>query len=112
MQIVQLIHGAKWRRNICNLERSKKELNFNLKDEQCLAVKELMQGNDVLAVLPTGFGKSIIYQAFTSLKNTDTNRRALVLVISPLDSLIKDQLLKLKKPFMSPKPLPIYRRKN
>ena len=77
-------------------ERVKKELSFKLKNEQLLAVKELMQGNDVLAILPTGFGKSRIYQAFTSLKNTDTNQRALVLVITPLDSLLEDQLIELK----------------
>ena len=77
-------------------ERVEKELCFDLKDEQFLAVKELMQGNDVLAVFPTGFGKSRIYQAFTSLKNMDTNQSTLVLVISPLDSLIKDQLIDLK----------------
>ena len=32
-----------------------------LKGEQELAVEALMSGKDVLAVLPTGFGKSVIY---------------------------------------------------
>ena len=35
-----------------------------LKDEQRLAVEALKSGEDVLAVLPTGFGKSVIYQSF------------------------------------------------
>ena len=35
-----------------------------LKDEQKLAVEALMSGKDVLAVLPTSFGKSVIYQSF------------------------------------------------
>ena len=35
-----------------------------LKDEQKLAVEVLMPGKDVLAVLPTGFGKSVIYHSF------------------------------------------------
>ena len=35
-----------------------------LKDEQKLAVEAIMSGKDVLAVLPTGFGKSVIYHSF------------------------------------------------
>ena len=41
---------------LCELE--KKGLNFSLKEEQKTAVKELFKGRDVVAVLPTGFGKS------------------------------------------------------
>jgi ATP-dependent DNA helicase RecQ len=77
-------------------ERVKSELQFELKSEQLLAVTELIRGKDVLAVLPTGFGKSRIYQAFTSLKNSDTNHCTLVLVICPLVGLIKDQIHELK----------------
>ena len=33
-----------------------------LKEEQKLAVEALVTGKDVMAVHPTGFGKSIIYQ--------------------------------------------------
>ena len=33
-----------------------------LKEEQKLAVEALLSGKDVMAVLPTGFRKSIIYQ--------------------------------------------------
>ena len=34
---------------------------IQLKTEQELAVKVLLDGKDVLAVLPTGYGKSLIY---------------------------------------------------
>ena len=34
-----------------------------LKDEQRTAIKAFVDGKDVFAVLPTGFGKSLIYQA-------------------------------------------------
>ena len=34
-----------------------------LKEGQKLAVEALLSGKDVMAVLPTGFGKSIIYQS-------------------------------------------------
>ena len=33
-----------------------------LKAEQCAALKAFLCGRDVLGVLPTGFGKSFIYQ--------------------------------------------------
>ena len=33
-----------------------------LKDEQFRAVGSVLRGKDVLAVLPTGFGKSLMYQ--------------------------------------------------
>lgn len=33
-----------------------------LKDEQRTAIKAFVDGKDVFAVLPTGFGKSLIYQ--------------------------------------------------
>jgi hypothetical protein len=39
-----------------------------LKDEQRKGIEQLLLGKDVLAVLPTGFGKSRIYQGFTTAK--------------------------------------------
>ena len=48
-------------------------LDLNLKREQEQAAKELYAGRDVLAVLPTGFGKSRI---FTSVSETETRRTA------------------------------------
>ena len=35
---------------------------FKLKPEQEVVVKSLLDGKDVLVVLPTGYGKSLIYQ--------------------------------------------------
>ena len=37
--------------------------------EQKLAVEALLSGKDVIAILPIGFGKSIIYQSFVKAKN-------------------------------------------
>jgi len=39
-----------------------------LKREQKEAVSRLLEGKDVLAVLPTGFGKSLEYQSFVLAK--------------------------------------------
>ena len=35
---------------------------FSLKTEQKLALEQFLQKKDVFALLPTGFGKSLIYQ--------------------------------------------------
>ena len=51
---------------------------------------------DVVAMLPTGYGKSLIYQilpAFLDIKST----RNFVIVICPLNSIIEDQINVLKK---------------
>ena len=60
----------------------------SLKPEQTQAVEALLAGKDVLAILPTGFGKSLIYQVF-SMAQTSAN--ASVLVISPLKSIVEEQ---------------------
>ena len=35
-----------------------------LKDQQRLAIVSLLQGNDVVCILPTSFGKSLIFQLY------------------------------------------------
>ena len=51
---------------------SKRLCGLILKDEQKLAIEALMSGKDVLAVLPTGFGKSVIYQSFVIAKDSSS----------------------------------------
>ena len=53
-----------------------------LKPERESSVRALLVDRDVLAVLRTGYGKSLIYQMFVRAKN----------FISPLKSVIEDQL--------------------
>jgi ATP-dependent DNA helicase RecQ len=61
-----------------------------LRDGQLAGISALADGRDVLAVMPTGYGKSAIYQvAAQHLKNT-TGRPAVV--VSPLIALQEDQL--------------------
>jgi ATP-dependent DNA helicase RecQ len=57
-----------------------------LHDEQLEAMEQVMAGRDVLAVLPTGAGKSAIYQVPALLLDGPT------LVVSPLIALQQDQL--------------------
>jgi ATP-dependent DNA helicase RecQ len=54
-------------------------------------IEAVLQGNDVLALLPTGAGKSICYQVPALMKD------GLCLVISPLIALMKDQVQQLKR---------------
>ena len=75
-----------------------------LKCHQVAALRQFAQGNDLLINLPTGFGKSVIFQASTFvvdfLKDVDGNRprpshainKALVIVVLPLKALAVDQL--------------------
>ena len=60
---------------------------IQLKEEQDKAVRDLLKGKDVFAVLPTGYGKSLTYQA--SLRARDlyqTSAKAAIIVIYPLNS--------------------------
>jgi len=61
--------------------------NRELRQEQKSSVKQLFTGGDLLAVLPTGFGKSLIFQLL-ALVNDDH----VVLVICPLKSMINGQI--------------------
>ena len=64
---------------------------LHLKTEQEQTVRNLYLGKDVLAVLPTGFGKSHIYQAFSPLKSCE-NTGATLIIIAQLTSIIEEQL--------------------
>jgi ATP-dependent DNA helicase RecQ len=61
-----------------------------LRDEQLEAMEHIMAGHDVLAVLPTGAGKSAIYQVPAVLLEGQT------VVVSPLIALQQDQMRGIK----------------
>ncbi|XP_057299251.1 ATP-dependent DNA helicase Q1-like [Hydractinia symbiolongicarpus] len=77
-------------------EKYEKLPSFILKPKQVQCFEYLGEGHHVIAVLPTGFGKSLIYQL---LPNFVPERKAdnIVLIVSPLTSIIQDQLVNLSK---------------
>jgi len=60
-----------------------------LKKEQLRALNALLTQKSVIAYLPTGYGKSLIFQIYSKI-------RAPVLVVTPLTSLNEDQALRAK----------------
>ena len=63
----------------------------DFKEGQEQAVQAILAGRDTLAIMPTGAGKSICYQLPALLMN------GITLVISPLVSLMKDQVSALRE---------------
>ena len=52
----------------------------------------LLDGHEVLAVLPTGFGKSLIFQVFVHPAEMERERLQTALVLCPLQSIINDHI--------------------
>ena len=80
--------------------------NISLKENQYEVLKLLVvEKKDVLAVLPTGYGKSLIYQLLPPVLNfmnhegrsISSAKNSTVLVISPLNTLIRDQIVKMRE---------------
>ena len=87
---------------MCLISRALADLNvvttreFTLKHKQEVAVRALLDRKDVLAPLPTGYGKNMIHQMFVRAKDYQMNGKATIFIISPLVSIIKDQTQDLK----------------
>ena len=75
--------------------------NINLKVKQVKCLEVIYFGRDGVAVLPTGYGKSLIFQLFPSLLHARTTSTCnivktfpvcpIIIVVSPLNAVIKDQ---------------------
>ena len=64
-----------------------------LREKQKEVLLNILSGNDVFAVLPTGYGKSLCYsclpKAWDCLLQTEG---CIVIVVTPLLAIIKDQV--------------------
>ena len=111
MQFLSCLHSA--------INRSVLFSQINLKAKQVKCLEAVFNRKDTVAVLPTGYGKSLIYQLLPSLlyetnlkerrqsetaeayvsqnKPADVWPAPVILVISPLNSLVEDQLRKLNE---------------
>jgi RecQ family ATP-dependent DNA helicase len=65
--------------------------DLQLKEKQVEAVRALAQGQDLLAILPTGYGKSYVFQL------PALALPGVTIVVSPLVSLMTDQALELNR---------------
>jgi ATP-dependent DNA helicase RecQ len=63
-----------------------------LRAGQLAGMRALVSGRDVLAVMPTGYGKSAIYQVAAAKLHQTRARRRPAVVVSPLIALQEDQL--------------------
>ena len=81
--------------------KSRGQENLKIKSKQKEALEAIaVNKRDCIIILPTGYGKSLIYQLLPSLCDrlaygNCTENKSVVIVVSPLNALIDDQLNKL-----------------
>ena len=73
---------------------------MSLKPEQLSAIDAILRGRDTFVSVPTGFGKSLVYQVLPfcadwltgRVTGISTSSKPVVMVVSPLLSLMHDQV--------------------
>ncbi|GIK37995.1 MAG: hypothetical protein BroJett011_18280 [Chloroflexota bacterium] len=75
-----------WMERVLQALREVFENITGFREKQAEIIRQILQGRDVLAVLPTGSGKSLTFQLPALLRQGTT------LVFSPLKALMKDQV--------------------
>ena len=77
------------------VEKAARNLGYFLKEEQRRVINAFIHGEDVFAVLLTGFGKSLCYGClpFAFDKIRDDGLLSVVIVVTPLTAIMKDQVL-------------------
>lgn len=66
-----------------------------LKEEQLLCLSCILEGKDILAILPTGYGKSFIFQLAPQVIMRSRNNpasKSVGLIITPLNSIMLNQI--------------------
>lgn len=71
---------------------------YKIKPKQFQAIENVVNGKDTLAILPTSYGKSLIYQLLPSLfRELKIAANPIIIVVSPLKALIRNQLDEVKE---------------
>ena len=78
------------RKNACEINF--KKLVESLHKEQKKCIENLFLRRDVFALLPTGFGKSLIFQLFPRLTSQRNAVNSTIIVVTPLVMMMKDQV--------------------
>ena len=63
--------------------------NWSLKKQQIVCIRNLIFGKR--DVLPTGFGKSIIYQILPTIHKCSGDAKHVVLIVTPLNAIMTEQ---------------------
>ena len=63
-----------------------------MKPKQEMAIHSLLQRRDVMEILSTRFGKSMIFTAFAMAKEEISSSKTCMITISPLKRTIDDQI--------------------
>jgi len=94
--------GVVGRRHGFRREEAEAALSFligksghHLKTEQLKVIESLVKGKNVLGILPTGYGKSVCFHVPALLMGE--GEEALVVVVSPLRALMRNQVSELAK---------------
>ena len=74
-------------------------MGYKLKKEQQKSILELVSGKDVFVCLLTGYGKSLCYTLLPYVfdRIRSVQHTSIILVVSPLAALMKDQVTSLSK---------------
>ena len=83
--LLSALHRLQIALNVCNFP------SHCLKPLQVKCFEYLLRGDDVVAVFPTGFGKSILFQILPKFLPVKADKN-IVIVVCPLISIIEDQL--------------------
>ena len=81
-----------WSPESLEFARRKIGIEYQLKEKQLETLKKLWEKRDCICVLPTGYGKSIIYQLLPWFLQGERERPGIDIVVAPLSSIIIDQV--------------------
>ena len=65
---------------------------IKVKDCQSNCIKSVIRGKNTLGVLPTGYGKTLIYQLLPSVVAKMNSKQTILIIVCPLEALMNEQI--------------------